>query len=916
MVPAAALAGRAALSRGRLPGGLAAVAVARRPALRRLVAIVTVAVALLVFAAAASGTAADQRARAARARVGAPVVLQAQQTDASTLAAGVRAADPGGRLATPVLRSDSLFAGGPSTLAVDPTSFPRVALWGSADAPGAGAPPLTALAPADVPPVVLRGTRLQVTTVYRPRPFALTPAEEQANGGPVPPGPRAPVRLSVDVVRTDGLVVRASLDVLRRGRHVNTARLPCAQGCRLREVRAARTLGDSSAADVRVDVLGARLDGAPVDLRAASGWAATGEFEVATVTPLPAGGLRLRSRSLGGDLVAHRQDVPVVLPAVVTGDLRAPTASTDLLVDPDAQVTAPDLTGVDAGYRRAVAYPSLPGTTGPGVLVPLAAAGEVDGPLGARTRAQVWVASDDPAAVSALTRRLAARDLVVVGRTSEASVAAELAVDGPALALRLASLVGAVALLLAACVLAVSAASSGRVRALDLAGLRLAGLPQRALVGAAVREQAAGGARRGAGRRAARRRRRGAHPRPGAARARAARRPVRRGLAARAGRAGRGGRGAGGPLRAARQPAGPPGAARAAAGGVAVSRRPVDRGGRWAGLRLALRGIAHRRGTAAVVLALAVVAATAAVLAPLAARAAEQSIARGALTRSDLFGRGVHADVPNGAADRTLPLAATQERLAAGLRGPAYGRQVVSSAADGTTTPQQGPRAGSQVLVPVQERERVCEHLPLDGGRCPTAPGEVATTARSAEPARAAARRPHRGRPAGRRHRRRRAGVAHDAAGGHLPAVRHRRRLLVGPALFGWYPTSRPRGLGEIPPQTDVVLLGAGTAAATGIGAYSVDVPVDGRRLDLAGGQVAAAQVTAVSRELGLAGVAVTSRLPTLVETAQQRSAVVRVAAPLAAVRLVLLAFVVLGHVVAAATQERAPSSGWPGCAA
>ena len=70
-MPVAGALGRRLLASGRISSGLAFLAVSRRPALRRLVAIETVAVALLVFAGAATAVGAHQREVAAQRSVGA-----------------------------------------------------------------------------------------------------------------------------------------------------------------------------------------------------------------------------------------------------------------------------------------------------------------------------------------------------------------------------------------------------------------------------------------------------------------------------------------------------------------------------------------------------------------------------------------------------------------------------------------------------------------------------------------------------------------------------------------------------------------------------------------------------------------------------------------------------------------------------
>ena len=78
-------------------------------------------------------------------------------------------------------------------------------------------------------------------------------------------------------------------------------------------------------------------------------------------------------------------------------------------------------------------------------------------------------------------------------------------------------------------------------------------------------------------------------------------------------------------------------------------------------LRLAVGGIAYRRSTAVIVLLLAVVASTAAVVAPLYSRAAEESIARGALVRSTSSpGRCTSTSRPSASTTSSCPRSSTK----------------------------------------------------------------------------------------------------------------------------------------------------------------------------------------------------------------------------------------------------------------
>ena len=329
-------------------------------------------------------------------------------------------------------------------------------------------------------------------------------------------------------------------------------------------------------------------------------------------------------------------------------------------------------------------------------------------------------------------------------------------------------------------------------------------------------------------------------------------------------------------------------------------------------LRLAVGGIAYRRSTAVIVLLLATVASTAAVVAPLYSRAAEESIARGTLLRSDQFARAVHVDVStNAATSSSAPKLDEGKALTReGLTSSAFRPLVVVRTTEGVTTADAGPQAGGRVVVPVAERSELCGHLRVDAGRCPVGPDQVAMPTRSLELL---------GLHLGDRLHLTLPDVAsaeHGQGSADLTVVGSYQPFSLddpywlGRQIFGYVPHSRPKGLDDLPPVTDTLLAGEGFAQQVGLAGYTLDVPVDPTRLDLQTAPAAAEQVTRFQRGLGLRGALVTSQLPVLVDQASARSTVVRVAAPLAAVQLVLLAWVILAHVVGSATQERAPELG------
>ncbi|MGN6302890.1 MAG: FtsX-like permease family protein, partial [Angustibacter sp.] len=455
-------------------------------ALRRLVAIETVAVALLVFAGAATAVGAHQRRVAAQRSVGAPVVLTVAAPAPRALERVVSQADPSGRYAAPVVLARPASGTGTSTVAVDPARFDAVALWDDSGRPGAGAVSLARLAPSGTPPVELSGRRLTVDASFAWSPY--TP--EQAGPGAAPTeGVLKPVHLVATVVDGAGLLHDVDLGVLPTGTHELTGEVPCADGCRLRAVALVREDSDNGTAELDLVLRRLSVDGRTVDLRAGDrGWAPAGFVDQPKVDAV--GGLHARAYSFGATLLLHRLDVPVTLPALTTDGVSASSYGVaDPTVEQDALVSAPALSGADQPLRRVATVARVPGVPDPAVLVALPLAGELDGALSPYAAAQVWLADDDPGREAQLVSRLTAAGLPVLQRVTVAEVADAAGARGPALSLHLATVVGVVALLLAASVLAVAVATSGRVRAHDLAGLRVVGVPASTVRRAAVREQ-------------------------------------------------------------------------------------------------------------------------------------------------------------------------------------------------------------------------------------------------------------------------------------------------------------------------------------------------------------------------------------------------------------------------------------------
>lgn len=498
VVPVAGALGRRQLRRGRLRSGLASVAVSRRPALRRLVAIVAVAVALLVFAAAADAVARDQRRVGAGQRVGAPVVLTVESASATALRDAVATADPSHRYATAVLVARGSGDQGPRSLAVDPEVFGHIAFWGASGTPGSGAPKLEGLRPPDVAAVPVRGSSVQVDATLSADPISPSPDERPLltrTNRNAEPGLHGPLQLALDVETAQGAVVSVPLGVLARGSTHLAADIPCADGCLLRRVGVERRQADIGGAELRIGLSLTDQQGR-VDLRAGDkGWFGIPEVTPVDVASGPGGQLQLVSRSFGTAVSAQRGDVPYVPAAVVAGDVPQARVNSAFALKETDQVEAPAVSGGARTYQQVGRVPALPGarqddgTPSAALMVSYDLVRRSESGLGTRTLQQVWLGADDAAREGALVRSLRASGVEILGRTSAAGEAERLASQGSGLALRLALVVGGVALVLAAVVLGVAVATSGRVRAHDLAGLRAVGVPRRVVAGAAIREQ-------------------------------------------------------------------------------------------------------------------------------------------------------------------------------------------------------------------------------------------------------------------------------------------------------------------------------------------------------------------------------------------------------------------------------------------
>ncbi|HEX4658807.1 MAG TPA: ABC transporter permease [Streptosporangiaceae bacterium] len=136
----------------------------------------------------------------------------------------------------------------------------------------------------------------------------------------------------------------------------------------------------------------------------------------------------------------------------------------------------------------------------------------------------------------------------------------------------------------------------------------------------------------------------------------------------------------------------------------------------------ALRGLAHRRGSTLLILAVALVAAAAAATGPAYYAAAKTSVLRDALHSGGALSRGVEATTTGALPGLVATLQGeVDDQLSAGL-GPGPARRLFAppiADLEGT-----GVWSTSQTTIPVDWRTGICAHLRISGS-CPTEAGQV-----------------------------------------------------------------------------------------------------------------------------------------------------------------------------------------------
>ncbi len=448
VVPLAARYGRYALRRGRTGTGLAALQLARRPGAQRLLVLLTVAVALLSFAATATDVAGHARANEAEIATGAPRVVTVNGVTRTLLLQTVHDVDPQGKFAMAAVVLEGGGPDEPPTIAVDSPRLAAVASWRGDFGSASPAELAAKLHPTSSDTVIFTGTLVHL--------------DATATGF----DPRADLRLTMGLAPLDGSPgITVDFGPLQQGQETYAAGIrDCAKGCRLInfEVKQGALGGYHVTLSLHALTVTGSTGVSTEQFADIGRWLATPSAKLSG----GADGLTValvNSSGLASEAWVKPNDAPYPLPVV----------STEGLAD---DATIGGLGAAAIAQHQVARVAGLPGLGDRGSMIDLEYADRVADDSGFAENAQIWLGPATPANVLQL---LADHGLVVREDQTSAQLRAGLDGEGPALALWFHLLAAAFAVILATGGIALVAGVDLRRRTEDLAALRLQGLRRR-----------------------------------------------------------------------------------------------------------------------------------------------------------------------------------------------------------------------------------------------------------------------------------------------------------------------------------------------------------------------------------------------------------------------------------------------------
>jgi hypothetical protein len=478
VVPVAAATGRRLLARGRLTSGVSILQLARRPATRRVIAIVTVATALLVFSADALQVGLRNRDAAAQQQNAAPLSVEVSGTDLVGVRDALEEVDPDGRAVTPVVSISPPGDPQRATMAVVPDEFRRIALfpgqsrseipWQELDAP-------------PVEPIRMVGTSVRFRVAH----------EVVVSGSDVQDHPAF---LGLRLTVADGRSQLVRIARLASGEHsarTVTADLPCEDGCVLAALSVLADAGHSTQGRVELGPLTTRSGhgaaGTTYELGGVDQWQPADEdLDAGTMAPDPAVDradlLAVDVNAEGGiELRMPHAALPERIPALVAGPLPDDAVGTGF--------ESRRLDGLARGMEARSRLPRVPGGVPATALVNLDVLSRDVAKLDPLATIRLLFADDDPAEVARVAAALADRNIQVTTPTTVGGVRDELDASIAAWSLALALVVGGAGLAIDLLVLLVVAATTWRLRAPEVTALRMSGVSGASVVRIAAGEQ-------------------------------------------------------------------------------------------------------------------------------------------------------------------------------------------------------------------------------------------------------------------------------------------------------------------------------------------------------------------------------------------------------------------------------------------